>query len=87
MIPSLLGLLIDLFRQSFVAQINIDSIRFFFIVSSAQSSSNDQQTQSGARWSLNDFEQFFRSFEIVDFDLFVPTPNDESTNPNDADMS
>ena len=58
--------------------------------SSAQSSSHDQQNQSTTRWSLNDFEQFFRSFDIVDFNLFVPTTNEangDTTNPNDTEMS
>jgi len=57
---------------------------------SAQSSSHDQQNQSTTRWSLNDFEQFFRSFDIVDFNLFVPTTNEangDTTNPNDTEMS
>ena len=54
---------------------------------SAQSSSNDQQTQSGSRWVLNDFEQFFRSLEIVDFGLFVPTTNNDNPQSNDIDMS
>jgi hypothetical protein len=55
---------------------------------SAQSSSNDQQNQSGSRWTLNDYEQFFRSLEIVDYGLFVPTTtNNENSQPNDVDMS
>ncbi len=54
---------------------------------SEQSSSNDQQIQSGSRWTLNDFEQFFRSLEIVDYGLFVPTTNNENSQSNDVDMS
>jgi hypothetical protein len=54
---------------------------------SAQSSSNDQQIQSGSRWTLNDFEQFFRFLEIVDYGLFVPTTNNENSQSNDVDMS
>ena len=54
---------------------------------STQSSSNDQQVQGGARWTLNDFEQFFRSFEIADYGLFVPTTNDENSQSSNVDMS
>jgi hypothetical protein len=54
---------------------------------SAQSSSNDQQIQSALRWTLNDFEQFFRSLEVVDYGLFVPTTNNENSQSNDVDMS
>jgi len=54
---------------------------------SEQSSSNDQQIQHGSRWTLNDFEQFFRSLEIVDYGLFVPTSNNENSQSNDVDMS
>ena len=55
---------------------------------SSQSSSNDGQISTSTRWSLTDFEQFFRSLEIVDYDLFVPsrtTGANELTNA--ADMS
>lgn len=54
---------------------------------SAQSSSNDQQNENGSRWTLNDFEQFFRSLEIIDYGLFVPTTNNENSQSNDVDMS
>lgn len=54
-----------------------------YVIFSAQSSSNDQQNQHASRWTSNDFEQFFRSLEIVDFGLFVPTTN----NTDDIDMS
>lgn len=55
---------------------------------SAESSSNDQQIPNGSRWSLNDFEQFFRSLEVVDYGLFVPTTNADDSQPtNDIDMS
>jgi hypothetical protein len=54
---------------------------------SAESSSNDQQIQNGSRWRLNDFEQFFRSFEVVDYGLFVSTSNTENSQMNDVDMS
>jgi hypothetical protein len=54
---------------------------------SAESSSNDQQIQHGSRWRLNDFEQFFRSFEVVDYGLFVSTSNTENSQTNDVDMS
>ncbi|CAF1215886.1 unnamed protein product [Rotaria sordida] len=36
---------------------------------SEQSSSNDQQNQNASRWTLHDFEQFFRSLEIVDYGI------------------
>lgn len=45
----------------------------------AQSSSSDQQNSNASRWTLNDFEQFFHSFEIVDFGLFAST--------NEVDMA
>ena len=54
---------------------------------SEESSSNDQQNQNGSRWILNDFEQLFRSFEIVDYGLFVTTSNDENSQPSDVNMS
>ncbi|CAF1199045.1 unnamed protein product [Adineta ricciae] len=47
-----------------------------------QSSSSDQQVQTGSRWTLDDFKEFFCSLEIVDYGLFVPT-----TTTNDVDMS
>ena len=53
---------------------------------SSQSSSNDGQISTSTRWSLTDFEQFFRSLEIVDYDLFVPsttTGANELTNATD----
>ncbi|CAF0868358.1 unnamed protein product [Rotaria sp. Silwood1] len=34
-----------------------------------QSSSNDQQNQNASRWTLQDFEQFFRSLEIIDYGI------------------
>jgi hypothetical protein len=54
---------------------------------SEQSSSNDQQIQSSSRWTLNDFEEFFRSLEVVDYGLFVTTTNNENSQSNDVDMS
>jgi hypothetical protein len=53
---------------------------------SAQSSSNDQENLTASRWTLNDYEQFFRSLEIVDYGLFVTT-NNENSQSNDVDMS
>ncbi|CAF3286072.1 unnamed protein product, partial [Rotaria sp. Silwood2] len=52
-----------------------------------QSSSNDQQNQNASRWTSHDFEQFFRSLEIIDFDLFVTESNNENSQSNDVDMS
>ncbi|CAF1154854.1 unnamed protein product [Adineta steineri] len=54
---------------------------------SEQSSSNDQQNQNGSRWTLNDFEEFFRSLEVVDYGLFLPSSNDDNSQSNDINMS
>ncbi|CAF0728910.1 unnamed protein product [Adineta steineri] len=54
---------------------------------SEQSSSNDQQNQNGSRWTLNDFEEFFRSLEVVDYGLFLPSSNDDNSQSNDIIMS
>ena len=66
----------------------IDAYLSLSLCRSAQSSSNDGQISASARWSLTDFEQFFRSFEIVDYGLFVPsTSTDAHELTNDTDMS
>jgi len=56
-----------------------ERLEFELFCFSAQSSSSDQQNSNASRWTLNDFEQFFHSFEIVDFGLFAST--------NEVDMA
>ncbi|UJR29239.1 hypothetical protein I4U23_010453 [Adineta vaga] len=51
------------------------------VLVNSQSSSNDEQIQNGSRWTFDDFKEFFSSFEVVDYGLFVPTTTD------DVDMS
>ncbi|CAF0993417.1 unnamed protein product [Rotaria magnacalcarata] len=57
------------------------------ILISEQSSSNNEQNPNASQWTLNDFEQFFRSFDIVDYGLFVPESNNETSQSSNIDMS